>query len=53
MFRPLGLVIKLWANARGIGGPLGCSGTALLSSCSLILILIGFLQSRGFLPILQ
>ncbi|CAH7669260.1 expressed protein [Phakopsora pachyrhizi] len=53
MFRPLGLVIKLWAKARGIGDPSARSGTASLSSYSLILMLIGFLQSRGFLPNLQ
>lgn len=53
VFRPMGMAIKLWAKARGICDPSGSLGPITASSYTLVLMLIGYLQSIGHLPNLQ
>ncbi|KAH9822569.1 hypothetical protein DFH28DRAFT_839144, partial [Melampsora americana] len=53
VFRPMGMAIKLWAKSRGICDPSGSLGPTTTSSYTLILMLIGYLQSIGHLPNLQ
>lgn len=53
LFRPMGMTIKLWAKARRICDPAGVHGPKSLSSYTLVLLLIRYLQGIGQLPNLQ
>ncbi|KAA1064735.1 hypothetical protein PGT21_013013 [Puccinia graminis f. sp. tritici] len=53
IFRPLAMVIKQWAKARGYCDPSGSQGPISASSYTLILLLIGYLQVINHLPNLQ
>lgn len=51
--RPLCVFIKYWAKQRLLNDPSGASGTVSLSSYTLILLVISYLQHRRVLPNLQ
>ncbi|PLW08584.1 hypothetical protein PCASD_13898 [Puccinia coronata f. sp. avenae] len=53
VFRPLALVVKKWAKARGYCDPSGSNGPISASSYTLILLLIAYLQAVNHLPNLQ
>ncbi|KNF03991.1 hypothetical protein PSTG_02701 [Puccinia striiformis f. sp. tritici PST-78] len=53
VFRPLALVIKKWAKARGYCDPSGSQGPISASSYTLVLLLIAYLQVINHLPNLQ
>lgn len=53
LFRPLCYAVKHWLKRRGLNDPSGSSGLPSLSSYSIVLLVIQYLQLRGDLPDLQ
>jgi hypothetical protein len=51
--RPLATALKHWAKCRGLNDPSGSSGPTTLSSYSIVLLLLSYLQVKGHLPNLQ
>lgn len=51
--RPFLIFLKTWAKQRGLNDPSGSKGPMSLSSYSLLLMAIGYLQHRGVVPNLQ
>ena len=53
LIRPLCVFIKFWANQRDLNDPSGQAGPVTLSSYTLILLVIAYLQHIDFVPNLQ
>lgn len=53
IFRPLAYFIKHWLKRRGLNDPAGSSGLNSLSSYSIVLLIIQYLQIKKGLPNLQ
>ena len=53
ILRPMAVFIKYWARQRDLNDPSGSLGAISLSSYTIILMLIAFLQQAGQLPNLQ
>lgn len=51
--RPVAFFIKQWSKKRGLNDPSGSGGFVTLSSYSLVLLFVSYLQKKGLLPHLQ
>ncbi|KAH8922824.1 hypothetical protein BT69DRAFT_209030 [Atractiella rhizophila] len=53
LVKVVAIFLKYWAKSRGLNDPSGSRGITTLSSYSIILLLIAYLQTVGILPNLQ